>query len=201
MRAEERDGVRLQEQDHPAQHQPAQSEGEAAERHHLGDLERGQTPMRVKPVAHRRPRHRGESQVVRQRVGAERRKGNPAVADLVPGVDGGEPVVEGQHPVGQHRPAERDQQRAVGDGGQGRLDVRDLEVAELLPHHPDRADQQRHAQQRRQLPERLFQQGHAQCASDAGTAACRAGLGRAADAAPSVASKRLRISATVSATP
>ena len=78
--AEERDRLRLEEQDRAAQHHAAECEGQAAERHGLGDLQRRQPPMRVQPVAHRRAGHRGEAQIVRQRVGAERGERDAAVA-------------------------------------------------------------------------------------------------------------------------
>ena len=59
---------------------PPSAEGQAAERHRLGDLQRRQSPMRIQPIAHRGAGHRGEAQIVRQRIGAERGEGDAAVA-------------------------------------------------------------------------------------------------------------------------
>ena len=150
--AEERDGVRLGEQDDAAERHAAEAEGEAAERHHLADLQRRQSPMGIEPVAHRRAGHRGEARdcaTARRRRTRRTRRG---VADRLARVDRAEPVVEGQDAVREDRPGERDQQRAVGDLLQRVLDVRDLEVAELALHHVDRADQKRDAEQRRRVP-------------------------------------------------
>ena len=149
--AEERHRRRFDEQDRPAQHHAAETERQAAERHRLGDLDRRQSPMRIQPVAHRRARHGGKSQIVRQRVGAERGEGDAAVGNLVPGVDGAQPVVERQHAVGEHRPDEGDHQRAHRDVAQRGLDVAQPEVAEFLLHDIERADQQQDAENRRQV--------------------------------------------------
>ena len=118
----------------PPSTMPAQPERQRAERHHLGDLERRQPPMRIQPVAHRRPGHRRETQIVRQRIGAERRERDPAVAHLVPGIDRAQPVVERQH---AHRTGPSRRTRSTSavlrDRLQRRLDVGELEVPELLP--------------------------------------------------------------------
>ena len=151
MLAEERDRPRLDEQDRAAQHHAAEREGQAAERHGLGDLQRRQPPMRIQPVAHRGAGHRREPQVVRQRIGAERSECDAAVRHLVPGVDRAEPVVDGQHAIGQHGPQEADRQRAQRNVMQRGPDVVQPQVAEFLLHDVDRADQQQHAEDRRQL--------------------------------------------------
>ncbi len=135
----------------------AQAEGERAEADHLGDLHGRQAPMGIQAVAHGGAGHGREAEVVRQRVGAERGEGDPAVADLVPGIDGAEPVVEGQHAVGQHGPGKRDDQRAGRDGGERRLDVGELEVPELPLHDVDGAHEQQDAEQRREVAEVALQ--------------------------------------------
>ena len=101
MLAEEGNGPRLHEQNGAAQHHAAEGEGQAAERHRLADLQRGQAPVRIEPIAHRRARDRREAEIVRQRVGAERGEGDAAVGDLVAGVDRAQAIVEGQDEVGQ----------------------------------------------------------------------------------------------------
>ena len=136
-----------------AQHHAAEAEGQAAERHRLGDLRRRQPPMRIQPVAHRRARHRGKPKIVRQRVGAERGERDAAVGHLVARVDRAQPVVEGQHEIRQHGPAERQRQRARRDRVQRRADVAQAQMAELALHHVDRADQQHHAEQGGQIAE------------------------------------------------
>jgi hypothetical protein len=67
----ERDRGRLQEQDRSAEHETAQTEGQAAKCDGLADLQRRQSPMGVQAVSHGRPGHRRETQIMRQRVGAE----------------------------------------------------------------------------------------------------------------------------------
>ena len=149
--AQERHRAGLAEQDGTRQHHPAQPEGQAAERDELRDLERRQPPIRIQPVAHRRPRHRGETEVVRQRIGAERGERGLGLANRVARVDGAEPVVEGQHAVRDDGPKEREHQRPMRDRRHRVPDVVELEVAELLLDDVDRAHQQRHAQHRRQM--------------------------------------------------
>ena len=107
--------------------------------------------MGIQPVAHRGAGHRREAQIVRQRVGAERGERDAAVGHLVAGVDGAQPVVERQHDIRQHRPSEGEHQRAGRDRVERGGDVLQPEVAELPLHHVDRADQQQHAEQRRQV--------------------------------------------------
>ena len=71
MLAEEGNGARLHEQNGAAQNHPAEGESQAAERHRLADLQRGQTPMGVKPIANGGARDRREADIMRQRVGTE----------------------------------------------------------------------------------------------------------------------------------
>ncbi len=151
--AEERDGARFDEQDGAAQHHAAEAERQAAEGDGLGDLHRGQAPMRVQPIADRGARHRGKAQVVRQRVGAERGEGDAAVGYLVARIDGAEPVVEGQHKIRQDRPAKRQRQGPRRDRVQCRADVAQAEMAELTLHDVNGADQQDNTKQSGQVAE------------------------------------------------
>ncbi len=151
MLAKERDRLRLEEQDGAAQHHPAECEGQAAERHRLADLERGQSPVRIQPVSHRGARHRREAEIMRQRIGTERGEGDPAVGHLVAGVDGPQPVVKGQDEVRKNCPGEGKHQRRRRDRLQRRSDVLQPQMAELALHDVDRADQQQHAEHRGQM--------------------------------------------------
>ena len=153
---EEWDGFRLPEQDGATQHQAAQREGQAAERDRLADLQRGQAPMGIQAIAHRGPGHRRETQIVRQGIGAERGEGDASVADLVAGVDGAEPVVEGEDEVGDEGPDEGEDQGRDRDGAHRLSDVAHLQMAELVLHHVDRAEQQGDAQECRQMTKDAF---------------------------------------------
>ena len=151
MLAEERDRSRFEEQDRAAKHHAAKGEGQAAERHRLGDLKRRQPPMRIQPIAHRRAGHRREAEIVRQRIGAERSECDATVRHLVSGVDRAEPIVDGQHAIGEHGEQEADRQCAQWYVMQRGDDVVQPQMAEFLLHDVDRADQQQNAEDRRQL--------------------------------------------------
>ena len=157
--AEERDRVRLDEQDRPAQHHAAEAEGQAAERHHPGNLPRRQPPMRIEPIAHRRAGDGGEPQVVRQRVGTERREGDPPVADLVPGVDGAEPVIQREPGIGEHGEQERQQQRPRRNPVERLADGIQPERPELPLHGIQRPEQQHRPQERRHMPQAVGHRG------------------------------------------
>ena len=130
----------------PPSTMPPSAECQAAESNRLADLQRGQSPVCIQPVAHGGAGDRGKAQIVRKRVRTERGKGNAAVGDLVAGIDGSQPVIEGQDEIRKNRPAEGENQRREGDRMQRRADILQPKMAEFVLHDIDRADQQHHAE-------------------------------------------------------